>query len=62
MTFASLGSYLTTSGGPEMEPRFRREAKRGGEPNVLLLWLRNWPAAFAASRPAAAGYIRGLGW
>ena len=57
MTFVSEGQLLDARDGTW----FRQLAKRRGGPNALLLWLRNWPAAFAALQPAAAAYIRDLG-
>jgi hypothetical protein len=49
MTFGSVGGYLITSGSPEVEPGSDEMQNAAGDPNVpLLLWLRNWPAAFAA--------------
>ena len=51
----------TRATGRGMEPVSDEIQKRGGGPTVLLPWLRNWPAAFAALRLADAACIRDLG-
>ena len=45
---------------PEVQVEDSRRDDDGGEPNVLLPWLRNWPAAFAALQLADAACIRAL--